>query len=233
MEELRMNSANIWVVIPAYNEEAVIRSTVSDVVARGYSVVVVDDGSADRTAEAALSAGACVCRHAINLGQGAAVQTGIDYALRQQPAAVVIFDADGQHDSNDIAFIAAPILEGRADVVLGSRFAEEGLVEDIPPLRWWILRVAVWMTRRTTGMKVTDSHNGFKGFSPAAAAKLCITQNRMAHASEILHQISRMGGRVEEVPVHVRYTEYSMRKGQKSLNALNILWDLFAGGIRR
>lgn len=228
-----IDRSRIWVVVRAYNEERVIQTTLTGVRAFGYSVVVVDDGSGDATAEKARQAGAYVCRHTINLGAGAALQTGLEFALRQNPTVIVIFDADGQHNANDIEAVAAPILANNADVVLGTRFAQRELVENMPWLRALVLRGAVWITRLTTGLHVTDAHNGFKGFSPAIAARIRLLQNRMAYASELISQIAGLKCRVVEVPVHVRYTEYSLGKGQRNLNAINVLWEYLTGGIRR
>jgi len=227
------DKCSIWVVIRACNEEKLISSTLAGVLDCGYSVVVVDDGSTDATfAQAAAAAGVHICRHTINLGAGAALQTGIEYAVRRNAAVIVSFDADGQHDAADIESVARPILDGMVDVVLGSRFMKAGSVENIPRPRLLLLKGAIWMTRLTTGLKLTDSHNGFKAFAPHAARKLQITQNRMAYGSEILSQIAREKRRTVEVPVHVRYTDYSLQKGQKDINALNILWEFFIGSFK-
>lgn len=216
-----------WVIVPAYNESAVLGGVVLGLVERGHRVVVVDDGSTDTSAAAARTAGAHVLRHALNRGQGAALQTGIAYALARGAEQVVTFDSDGQHAADDVEALLAPLLAGRADVVLGSRFMGEG--EAIPPIRRAVLAAAVVFTRIASGARVTDTHNGLRAFSRAAAAKLDIRLDRMAHASEILDQIVRHGLRFEEVPVHVRYTDYSRRKGQSSLAALRILADYVVG----
>lgn len=216
-----------WVIVPAYNESVVLGGVVQGLVERGHRVVVVDDGSTDASAAAARAAGAYVLRHALNRGQGAALQTGIAYALVRGAEQVVTFDSDGQHAAEDVEALLAPLLAGRADVVLGSRFMGEGAA--IPPIRRAVLAAAVVFTRMASGARVTDTHNGLRAFSRAAAAKLDIRLDRMAHASEILDQIVRHGLRFEEVPVHVRYTDYSRRKGQSSLAALCILADYVVG----
>lgn len=217
----------IWVVVPAYNEARVIGGVVGELVARGHRVVVVDDGSSDDTPAAARRPGAIVLRHAINRGQGAALQTGIAYALRNGAEQIVTFDSDGQHAAEDVDALVAPLLAGRADVVLGSRFI--GSTEGMPRRRRVLLALAVLFTRVASGAKVTDTHNGLRAFTRAAAAKLDIQLDRMAHASEILDQIVRHELRFEEVPVHVRYTDYSRHKGQSSLAALRILADYVLG----
>lgn len=216
-----------WVIVPAYNEARVIGGVVEELAARGHRVVVIDDGSSDDTPLAARRAGAIVLRHAINRGQGAALQTGITYALRNGAEHIVTFDSDGQHAAEDVDTLVAPLLAGRADVVLGSRFI--GSTEGMPRGRKTILALAILFTRVASGANVTDTHNGLRAFTRAAAAKLDIRLDRMAHASEILDQIVRNGLRFEEVPVHVRYTDYSRRKGQSSLAALRILADYVLG----
>ena len=218
---------SVWVVVAAYNEAEAIGPVVAELVARGHRVAVVDDGSRDQTSGVARRNGATVLRHPVNRGQGAALQTGIRYALQRGADFIVTFDSDGQHDAQDVDALVAPLQAGRADVVLGSRFI--GTTENIPPMRKAILAMAVVFTRVASGARVTDTHNGLRAFTRAAAAKLDIRLDRMAHASEILDQIVRHELRFEEVPVHVRYTDYSRRKGQSSFAALRILADYVLG----
>ncbi len=220
-----MNSA--WVVVPAYNESAVLGGVVKGLLDRGRTVVVVDDGSTDDSASVARASGAHVLRHAVNRGQGAALQTGIAYALRRGAEQIVTFDSDGQHAPEDVDALLAPLLAGRADVVLGSRFLRDQ--HGVPFIRKAVLAAAVVFTRAASGARVTDTHNGLRAFTRASASKLDIRLDRMAHASEILDQVVRHGFRFEEVPVNVRYTEYSRRKGQSSLAALRILADYVLG----
>ncbi len=217
----------ITVVIPAYNEAEAVGVVVAELVERGHRVVVVDDGSRDATAQAAKRNGAIVLRHSVNRGQGAALQTGIAYAIRKRADYIVTFDSDGQHAAEDVDALVAPLLARRADVVLGSRFL--GSTEGMTAVRRMMLKAAVLFTRYASGARVTDTHNGLRAFTRAAAAKLDIRLDRMAHASEILDQIVGRGLRYEEVPVHVRYTAYSRRKGQSSIAALRILADYVLG----
>jgi len=219
--------SDAWIVVPAYNEAAVLGTVVKGLVERGYRVVVVDDGSSDATSAVAREGGAHVLRHALNRGQGAALQTGIAYALTRGAPQIVTFDSDGQHAVEDVGVLLAPVLAGRADVVLGSRFLGEGA--SIPPVRKIVLSVAVIFTRVASGARVTDTHNGLRAFTRKAASRLDLRMDRMAHASEILDQIVRHRLSFEEVPVHVKYTEYSRRKGQSSLAALRILADYVLG----
>jgi glycosyltransferase involved in cell wall biosynthesis len=210
-------------VIAAMNEEAVIAQVVAEVVREGWSVVVVDDGSRDATAARARDAGAHVVEHAINLGQGAALQTGIDYAALQGAEAVVTYDADGQMACADIPALVAALAD--ADIALGSRFL--GSVEGATARRMALLKGAVVMSNRLSGLKLTDAHCGFRAIRASALPSLRMYQNRMAHASELLRKIKTSGLRVVEVPVTIRYTEHSMRKGQTGFQAVRILFDYF------
>ncbi len=212
-----------WVVIAAYNEAAVIERVVASVVADGWSVVVVDDGSRDDTPARARAGGATVLAHAINLGQGAALQTGIDYALRRGAEALVTFDADGQHDPAQIPMLADALADH--DIALGSRFL--GSVEGATQRRMAFLRAAVMMSNRLAGLELTDAHCGFRAFRASAAPQLRITQDRMAHASELLKKIQASGLSFTEVPITIRYTEHSMRKGQSGFQSVRILFDYF------
>ena len=222
---------HIYVVIPAYNEGPVISRVVSEVGRTGYAVVVVDDGSSDATAEEARAAGAGVITHAFNLGQGAALQTGIDYAVAQRAEVIVTFDADGQHRVSDIAHLAEALVEERADFALGSRFL--GQAPNLPPLRRLLLHAATAFTRLTTGLQVTDTHNGLRAMTRRAAVGIRLRQNRMAHASELLTQIAASGLRYVERPVTIEYTAYSLAKGQSLGDAVLILLELFARRLYR
>jgi glycosyltransferase involved in cell wall biosynthesis len=215
-----------WVVIAAHNEARAIGRVAAELAPLPYRVVVVDDGSTDATAELAARAGAEVLRHPINLGQGAALQTGIDYALLRGASHLVTFDADGQHRAEDIAALLGALSANDADFALGSRF--RGAVVDLPPLRRLMLRAATLFTRATTGLDVSDAHNGLRAMTRRGAARIRLRQNRMAHASEILHQIAASGLRYVEVPVTIQYSRYSLAKGQRASEFVVILLDLFA-----
>lgn len=223
---------DLWVVVAAYNEEPRLGATLAGLRARGYeNVVVVDDGSRDRTAEIARAAGVWVLRHLLNLGQGAALQTGISFALLRGAATIVTFDADGQHDPDEIPALLAPVRAGTADVALGSRFL--GAAVNIPLSRKLVLKGGVLFTRLFSGVRVTDAHNGFRALSRAAAEQIRLRQNRMAHASEILDQIRERNLRFVEVPVTIRYSAETMAKGQSSWNAVKIVAQLVLGRFVR
>lgn len=217
--------SSTWFVIPLFNEAAVIGDVVRSLRERYPLVVCVDDGSTDGSARVAQEAGALVVRHPYNMGQGAALKTGIDCALRDPAMAqIVTFDADGQHQVDDAAAMIAVRRTEGVDVVLGSRFLDSrtrpGLVKRL------VLRGAIWYSNLTSGVRLTDAHNGLRVLGRAAAEQIVIEQNRMAHASEIVEEIGRLELSVREHPVHILYTDYSRAKGQSVLNSVNIVIDM-------
>ena len=224
-------SDDLWVVIAAYNEARMIGSVVRGVRAHYGNVVVVDDGSADATAEEALAAGATVLSHPINLGQGAALQTGLAYAYGQRATRIVTFDADGQHAIEDVAVMLAIQDRLGVDVVLGSRFL--GRTVNMPRSKHLTLKAAVLFTKLTTGMRLTDAHNGLRLLNRNAAGKIRLRQNRMAHASEFLSQVRHLHLTYAEAPVTISYSQYSVAKGQKLSNAFNIVLELIFGRLGR
>jgi polyprenyl-phospho-N-acetylgalactosaminyl synthase len=217
----------IFIVIAAYNEEKSIANVIASLTHEGYrNIVVVDDGSADRTYEAASKKGIYVIRHIINRGQGAALKTGIDFSLSRGADIIVTFDADGQHVPADIKRIVAPVLSGSADVALGSRFLA-GSKTNVSPLRRLYLKLGVLTFLVLYGIRLTDSHNGLRAMSRHAAEAIEIKCDRMEHASEIVDQIKKKRLRYKEVPVEIRYTEYSLKHGQNYLtNSFNILFRM-------
>jgi polyprenyl-phospho-N-acetylgalactosaminyl synthase len=221
----------LWVICAAYNEATVIGRVVEELSRAGHQVVVVDDGSSDGTPHVAAAAGAHVVVHPINLGQGAALQTGIDFALSHGADILVTFDADGQHRVSDIPRLVDALARERADFALGSRFL--GQTYNLPTLRRWVLRAATVFTRLTTGLRLTDSHNGLRALTRQGASAIRLRQNRMAHASEILVEIAQSGLRYVEVPVTIEYTAYSLAKGQRIGDSVTILLDLFAQELYR
>jgi glycosyltransferase involved in cell wall biosynthesis len=221
-----------WVVIAAYDEAPVVGVVVHELRGIFENVVVVDDGSRDDTSGRARRAGACVLRHALNRGQGAALQTGIAFALERGAEVVATFDADGQHRAGDLPYVVAPVAEGRADIALGSRFLAGG-ASDVPPLRRLVLSAGVIFTFLASGLRLTDTHNGMRAFSRRAALQIDLRLDRMAHASELIDQVRRSRLPFVEVPVRVRYTDYSRTKGQSSGAALRIALDYFVGRVLR
>lgn len=222
---------SMWVVIAAYNEAPVIGRVVADLIRHRYAVAVVDDGSSDDTGRKAGAAGATVITHPVNLGQGAALQTGIEFAVGSGADYVVTFDADGQHRASDVGALLDSLKKQPADFALGSRFL--GHAPAMPLARRTLLKVATWFTRLTTGLHVTDTHNGLRAMTRRGASRIDLRQNRMAHASELLDQIARSGLGYVEVPVTIEYSAYSLGKGQKLSDSLRILVDLSAQRLHR
>ena len=218
--------SSTWIVIPMYNEATVVGSVIEDLRRVFPNVVCVDDGSRDGSQQVARDAGAVVVQHPINLGQGAALQTGMEYAL-QDPGmtSIVTFDADGQHRVEDAVDMVARINSGEADVVLGSRFLDDRT--KLTLRKKVVLKTAAVQSRMATGMNLTDAHNGLRAINREVASKLHLTQNRMAHASELVNQLATIRPRWVEHPVEIIYTDYSKSKGQSLLNSVNILAELF------
>ena len=225
--------SDAWVIVPAYNEGAAISDVLGVLTERDYTVIVVDDGSTDDTVRQALRFPVTVLRHLYNLGQGAALQTGITYALRSQATKfIVTFDSDGQHHVEDIDRLLEPLRSGSYDVALGSRFLRDKDIAQVPLRRRVMLRLVVSLSRVATHLPLTDAHNGLRAFTVDAARKIEITHNRMAHASEIISQIDTLKLRYCEVPVTITYSHYATRKGQTIFHGVDILWDLVRGNIR-
>ncbi|MCC3277714.1 glycosyltransferase family 2 protein [Arthrobacter sp. zg-Y40] len=214
-----------WIVIPMYNEATVVGSVIEGLLPYFPNVVCVDDGSRDGSQEVARAAGAVVVQHPINLGQGAALQTGISYALQDPDMdCVVTFDADGQHRVEDAIEMVKRVQNGEADIVLGSRFLDDRT--QISSMKRLVLKTAAIQMRMATGLRLTDAHNGLRAFNRKVAGGFDITQNRMAHASELIHQLAKMKPAYVEHPVEIIYTDYSKAKGQSLLNSVNILAEL-------
>jgi glycosyltransferase involved in cell wall biosynthesis len=220
-----MRYPDVWIIIPAFNEAVVIGEVVADVRSVFDNVVCVDDGSSDGTGEIALRAGAHRVRHPINLGQGAAIQTGVEYARRQPGAQVfATFDADGQHRVKDVAAMIDRLAEGDVDIVIGTRF---GMLEGSRPpfVKRMVLRTAARLSRRGRRLGLTDTNNGLRVFNKKVADGLNITMSGMSHANEFVMLIDENHWRVTELPVEVLYTDYSKSKGQPLLNGVNIIFD--------
>lgn len=208
-----------------FNEATVVASVISGLQKVFPYVVCVDDGSTDGSQDVARAAGAVVVQHPVNLGQGASLQTGIEYALHDPELdCIITFDADGQHRVEDAVAMAEIIKSGAAEVVLGSRFLDDRTKMSLA--KRMVLRTAAVQSRMSTGMALTDAHNGLRAFSPKVARGINLTQNRMAHASELIHQVAEMKPKWVEQPVEIIYTDYSKAKGQSLLNSVNILADL-------
>lgn len=225
-----VNNRNVFIILPAYNEQAVIKPVIEELLALDYQVVVVDDGSAEDLSYLLTGMAVHLLRHEVNLGQGAAIQTGIEYALSKGAEYFVTFDADGQHDAADIGKLLSPLVKGDADIVFGSRFMK-GAVQEMSKKRRSLLRIARWLNYFFTGLLLTDAHNGLRALNSVAAGKIHLRENGMAHATEILSQVKRQGLRYVELPVNIRYTEYSRKKGQTIWSGFRVFFDLLLNKI--
>jgi glycosyltransferase involved in cell wall biosynthesis len=199
----------IVVIIPAYNEERFIGSVALKACKYASTVIVVDDGSSDCTAEVAAASGALVVRHSKNQGKGAALSTGFRLIRDYHPEAVVVMDADGQHLPEELSQVVEPILSGQADIVVGSRYLEH--TSTVPRHRIWGHRVFNLLTRVTSGMAATDSQSGFRAFSPAALERIDFRSHGFSVESEMQFIAKEYGLRLVEVPITIRYTDKPKR----------------------
>jgi glycosyltransferase involved in cell wall biosynthesis len=228
-----VRNSEFFVVVPAFNEGSVIRATLRPLIESGYSVVVADDGSKDQTRKYLSDLHVHRLRHPFNLGQGAALQSAVSYALAEGAKYVVHFDADGQHSVDDIPGLLAPLFAGRADVVLGSRFLRRDDWQSVPSTRRLLLKGAVVVNWLLTGLWLTDAHNGARALTRRAAQRIVLRENGFAHATEILQQIGALGLRYTERPTRIRYTEYSLLKGQRFWHAFDVFVDLLIKRVFR
>ena len=226
-----MDSSNVFIIIPVYNEATVIGQTLHEVLKTGFTIVVVDDGSTDGTGDIVQTFPVYYVHHPVNIGQGGALQTGMDFAKQCNATAVVHFDADGQHLVTDITALLRPVLDGDCDIVFGSRFLQHS--GEVPFSRKIFLQLARRINWLFTGILLTDAHNGLRALSGHALHSIHFSENRMAHASEILWLIKEHKLTYCEVPVTIEYTSYSRNKGQSLWNSVNIIFDLLFKKINR
>lgn len=222
----------VFIVVPAFNEGGIIREVVTGLSGLNYNVVLVDDGSDIPVISLLTGLPIHYLRHPVNLGQGAALQTGIEYALSKNAEYIVTFDADGQHQIADVSKLLEPLINNEADIVLGSRFAS-GANHNMPAGRKILLQIGRRINYLLTGLLLTDAHNGLRAMNRKAAALIKITENRMAHATELLTQIKKHKLRYKEIPVTIVYTEYSKNKGQTAWDSFRIFFDLLLNKIFR
>lgn len=211
-------------VVPAYQEQENICQVVSELQSHVEEVVVVDDGSTDKTSTEARQAGAKVIVHGINRGQGAALETGRRYAAAKEADFLLFFDGDGQFKPEEIDEAIAKLKQSEADILFGSRFIGDN--SQIPiTKKYFLLPVAKLVDRFFTDLPLTDAHNGFRILAKKAIEKIEITQDRMAHATEIPRKVKKYGLDYIEFPTEVRYKEY----GQNFIGGMKILEDLILG----
>lgn len=218
--------SDTWLIVPCYNEGQVIFDVLKHARGTFPNIVAVNDGSADDSSALIHAAGAHLVNHPLNLGQGAALQTGIEYARAQTGAKYfVTFDADGQHQVKDVVRMVQRLRDEPVDIIVGTRFGQPGAKTQVPWLKRLVLKTAVLLSPRTRRLGLTDAHNGLRAFNRTVAEEIDIRMNGMSHASEIVALIDEHSWRVAEEPVDILYTEYSLAKGQSLINGVNILAD--------
>lgn len=219
------DNKSIFVIIPCYNEARVIRKTVTEVLEKGYSVVVVDDCSTDRSKKQLLGLPIYYLRHRINMGQGAALQTGIDFAKKKGAEYFVTFDADGQHDSNDIAGMVGLIEKEKTDIVFGSRFLA-GSKTNVSGSRTFVLNVARYVNYLVSGILLSDAYNGLRLFDRKAAESIKLTENKMAHATQIQVLAAKHKLNYSEYANSIHYNEYTTGKGLRNWDGIKIFFEV-------
>lgn len=216
----------VYILIPVFNEEKKIKGVVSDLSKYFVNIVAVNDGSTDSSRDILESLDVTLLNHSINLGQGAAISTGFKYIQNLMNAkAVVTFDADGQHSVEDAKAFAKEILSCDEEVIFGSRFIKNKA--NIPFLKKIALSIVVLFTNRFSRTKLSDAHNGLKAIKKDSLKKIDITIDGFGFESQIIHQVSKKNMTYKELPTNTIYTSYSKNKGQKLINGLIILEDLF------
>lgn len=216
----------IFVVIPAFNEESVICDVIKEVQSSGYeNIVVVDDGSSDKTYQKAKDSGVVALKHKINRGKGAATKTGIEAAKLLGADIIVTMDGDGQHDPKDMAKLIGPITSKKCDVVLGTRLLDP---EGMPWYKIAQNHIGNFFTWYLFGLWVTDSQSGFRAYSRHASEIINTKADRYEYDSQVIREIYIYKLRFKEVPIAVRYTEYSMGKTEKQgfINGLITLYKM-------
>lgn len=221
---------DVFVIIPFYNEGRILTKVIQELNFFYPNVICIDDGS-DKIHEIyTKKLNIYILKHPINLGQGAAIQTGINFALKKKAKIIVTYDADGQHSVQDAIGMVKHLIENNLDLVQGSRFIKN-LKINIPFIRKLILKFAIYISNYFDNTKLTDAHNGLRVFNEKFAKKINIINNRMAHPHDITKLISKWKFKYIEFPTKIKYTKYSVQKGQKNINSINILFDLFVGEL--
>lgn len=215
---------NIWIIIPAYNEENIIGDVLKELITLGLKLVIVNDGSTDRTYEIARAIlednpeSGYLYYHPINRGLGATLKTGIEACLEKKADIMVTFDADGQHNPDDILPVCQPIINGQADVVIGVR--EFNDMPGVKKVSNQLMNLITWIFY---GAHVKDSQSGLRAFNRKAAIALDIESREYGISSEIIREIKRKELNMEEVPIETIYTDYAMAKGTNLKVGIKIL----------
>ena len=222
------NSRNeIFVVVPAYNEEKTVSQIIEGIAKEGYNVVLVNDGSKDNTLNLAIESKRrypdkiFIVSHFINRGLGAALKTGIDVAVRKHAKYILTFDADGQHEISDIEKVVKPLQDGNADVCIGAR-----PFKDMPFSKSFANSVMNFLTLVFYRRNVKDSQSGLRAFTSDAASQINIVSSGYAVSSEFIREISDKNFRLEEVTITTIYTPETQHKGTDAIVGLKILFKM-------
>ncbi|MFA6183995.1 MAG: glycosyltransferase family 2 protein [Parcubacteria group bacterium] len=224
---MKDTAPKIIIAIAAFNEGSVIKNVITEINSFGFfDIVVVDDGSKDDTfTKAGNISGVVTLRHKINRGKGAATKTAIEAAKLLGADIVVTMDGDGQHDPSDIEKLIAPIKNEKFDAILGSRLMNP---KGMPFYKIIHNKIANLITWYLYGLWVTDSQSGFRAYSKKAIEKIDTKGDRYEYDSEVIREIYKHKLKHKELPIKVRYTEYSMGKIQKQglLNGVKTLYKM-------
>lgn len=217
---------HVYIVIPAKDEGSRVNRVIQKTRLAGFeNIVIVNDGSSDNTAAVAEAYGAIVLNHTINLGPGAATQTGIDYAVSQNAKIIVTMDADEQHSPSDIQRLVETIEREQVDVVIGSRFLKKD--NTIPTMRIIYNKIANIITYGLTGIWVTDSQSGMKAFGAKFAQESRLHFSGFEFCVEIIRNIGMHKATYTEIPINVMYSKETMEKGQSFFTGVRMLVKLF------
>ena len=225
---------NTFIIVPVYNEQEVI-GTVLQKIKKFFlssNIICVDDGSSDNSVNEIIKEKVVLLRHIINLGQGAAIHTGIQYALKMNAKYFVTFDSDGQHSIVDAKKMLNFLVKKKLNIVLGSRFLKIKSKKKIPILRSIILFWAIKLSNLFYGIKLSDTHNGLRVFDFKFAKTLKIRMIGMSHPAEFVVNIKKNKFFYAEYPTNINYTKYSISKGQANINSFNILFDMLINKIK-
>lgn len=230
MSREKMNVEKVYIIVPIFNEETVIGEVLSEIKASGYpNIIVVDDGSADNSYAAAGSIPeVIVLRHKLNRGKGAAIKTGMLAAQYCGAEVLVTFDGDGQHDPHDIQSLIEPIIKKGFDVSLGTRMRSG---TEMPLIKVLANKIGNYCTMLLYGILVSDSQSGFRAYSRFAARTIDTKADKYEYDSKVIREINANRLKYVEVPIQVRYTQYSMSKKHRQgfvnglRTLLRMLWD--------
>ena len=217
-----MHKKDIYIIIPAKDEANSIAIVINKIKKEGFQhIIVVNDGSEDNTAAIAEAQGAHVLSHVVNLGPGAATQTGLDYAVKCGAKVMVTIDADNQHYPSDIWKLVNKMEEEKVQVVIGSRFLNQS--SSIPWHRLLFNKIGNLVTALFTGLLVTDSQSGLKAMNVDFVKQIDLKLNGFEFCTEIINHINKQKVSFLEIPIQVRYTEESMAKGQNFGNGVKMI----------